>query len=451
MKNLKILIVAAFTSLVFIQCSDFLDVKPSAKIAIPETGDDLMAILSGVNDNNYNFAAGLGEIGSDNVFVIPAVWQAILIEEWRNSYTWSGFVSDTYWDGGYRKVSRANIVLENASHVRFKNQAQREEVLGMAHFFRGHAYFDLAQVFSRPYTNETEDDYGIVLRKSADVNVKSVRSTIRETYDQIIFDLKFSAQTLPPSKPLYPTRPYRASAYGALARVYLAINDYENAKLYADSCLNFESDLMDYNMITNKPYPFQKFNPEAFFYTQISGSGILTEATARVDPDLVALYEEGDQRKRLFFSQKADGYHSFVGDYGAQSGALKFSGLTTAELILIQAECLVRTGHLDEAKRSIQKLIDNRYEKTLTPNISGYDASVFLKFVLAERRKELVFRGLRWSDLRRLSVEELGKSQWVRKLNSEEYIMTKDRMKKFAFKIPQDVIDITQMPQNLDQ
>jgi hypothetical protein len=67
--------------------------------------------------------------------------------------------------------------------------------------------------------------------------------------------------------------------------------------------------------------------------------------------------------------------------------------------------------------------------------------------ILTERRKELIFRGLRWPDLRRLNKDGAGVSV-TRKLDGQTYTLTPNSL-KYTWLIPQQVIDFNPgMPQN---
>jgi hypothetical protein len=68
----------------------------------------------------------------------------------------------------------------------------------------------------------------------------------------------------------------------------------------------------------------------------------------------------------------------------------------------------------------LNQLLVKRYRGNFTP-IVFEDETQALKVVLAERRKELAFRGLRWSDLRRLNADDRFKETLSRTLAGQEY------------------------------
>ena len=65
---------------------------------------------------------------------------------------------------------------------------------------------------------------------------------------------------------------------------------------------------------------------------------------------------------------------------------------------------------------------------------------------LKERRKELLFRGLRWSDLKRYNRDGAGISL-ERTVNGTTYTLPPNDL-RYAIAIPEDIIKMTGMPQN---
>jgi len=64
-----------------------------------------------------------------------------------------------------------------------------------------------------------------------------------------------------------------------------------------------------------------------------------------------------------------------------------------------------------------------------------------------ERRKELIFRGLRWSDLRRLNMDTRFAVTLKRKVNNKEFLLLpKDA--RYTLQIPISVIKSSGIQQN---
>src|SRR5690606_381451 len=127
---------------------------------------------------------------------------------------------------------------------------------------------------------------------------------------------------------------------------------------------------------------------------------------ARVDSTLYQSFDDNDLRKTAYFLQLNDGYR-FKGMY-SDNANLCFTGITNAELLLISAEGKIREGDLAHGMRLMDKLLINRFKTNTYQSPSDLSQPNALKFVLDERRKELLMRGLRFSDLKRLNLEGAG-------------------------------------------
>src|SRR5690606_14179452 len=79
-----------------------------------------------------------------------------------------------------------------------------------------------------------------------------------------------------------------------------------------------------------------------------------------------------------------------------------FSGLALDEMHLIKAECLARLDLVDESMKTMNELLVKRNESSFIPMEASSSEDAVEK-VMIEKRKQLVFRGIRWSDLRRLN------------------------------------------------
>jgi len=71
-----------------------------------------------------------------------------------------------------------------------------------------------------------------------------------------------------------------------------------------------------------------------------------------------------------------------------------------------------------------------------------------LDLILDERRKELPFRGVRWSDLRRYVLEGRPVKNIVRTIKDKTYELKPERISSYVLKIPYQVIMNNGMEQN---
>lgn len=436
--------------------SEWLDERSDKSLVVPTTLADLQAMLDNTPYMTGNHQGGvlpeMGQNGSDDYFLTDNVWNSINIV-YKNAYVWA---SDIYegnssfdWNTPYRTVFYANTVLSHLDEIVPENYQLNEyaSIKGSTLFYRANAFFHLAQIFSKPYSISAHTDLGIPLRLDPDFNIPTRRSTIFETYERILNDLD-EALTLLPELPVYKTRPSKAAVFGLKSRIYLVMQDYENALVNAEECLNLQGDLLDFNSIdVNANLPFPRFGIEVIFDSSLIYG--LAMDNHIVSPDLYDLYEVNDLRRNAYF-REIFGERKFKGSY-IRSQSVLFGGIATDEVILIKSECHARLGQIQPAMLSLNMLLENRYVKdngisTYNP-IEVNSQTEALDLILIERRKELPFRGLRWMDLRRLNLEGRGITL-SRVVNGTEYVL-EPNSSRYTYPIPDNVILATGIEQNV--
>ncbi len=449
MKNHKIYLFATFM-LIVIGCKKFLDVKPDARLDVPATLTDFQALLDRYRVMNNSDPAS-GEISADNYYLFTADYLSLSGDNFRNIYTWQKdnlFVPQTNdWFNCYSPVFICNTILAGLANVQVTgfNRNDYNDVKGQALYARGRAFFMAAGLWAMAYDSKTAAAQpGIPIRLGIDFNEKSVRSSVQDSYSQIINDLSAAAALLP-VMPVSVERPSKPAAFAMLARTYLDMGDYDQAGLYADSCLQLCRTLVDYNTLDpTARYPLQKFNPEVIHESLIATPQIITNADARIDTNLYASYAANDLRKTIFFTQGSGGSQVFRGSY--EGGGNLFSGIATDEVYLIRAECLARTGNVAGAMEALNTLLVNRFASgTFVPRTATSGADALMQ-VLAERRKELIMRGLRWMDLKRLNLSGAGIAL-SRMVNGQTYTLPANDV-RYALPIPDDIIQLSGMQQN---
>jgi len=137
------------------------------------------------------------------------------------------------------------------------------------------------------------------------------------------------------------------------------MQQYSQAGAYADSCLQLDPGLMDYNQLSlGSTYPFPKYNEEVLFESELYNYGLFYSTLTRVDTTLYASYAPNDLRRKGFFVVRA-GNLNFKGTYSGVH--TRFGGIATDEIYLIRAECEARQGNTTSALRDLNTLLENRY------------------------------------------------------------------------------------------
>ncbi|MGN6602263.1 MAG: RagB/SusD family nutrient uptake outer membrane protein [Ginsengibacter sp.] len=437
-------------------CEKFLAKKSDSTLIVPSTVQDLQQLLDDAEMMNYEATPSMSASSTDDYF-IPAKTLQNLIRGYKDIYFWheTDLNSINDWSICYEKVYNCNLCLERLKDIKQKNSnsAERNNVKGSALFFRSYYFLQLVWNYANAYdNNKADEELGIALRTSSDFNIPSVRATLAQTYSQIIKDSKESLIYLPKSSAI-PTRPSKCAAFGLLARTFLSMRDYKNALLYADSALQINNQLINFNgdediiAPLSKNVPFKKFNKEIIFYSEMNKQIPLnrTNYKGRIDTFLFSYFNEDDLRKKAYFAKNVDGYEMFKANYTGSIYAF-FTGIATDEMYLIRAEGYLRTGNLEQGLQDLNTLLKSRWkEKNYIP-IENITIEEALKMVLIERRKELLMRGLRWMDIKRLNKEG-AKIIPERIENGNKYFL-QPNSPYYALPLPEDIIRITGMSQN---
>lgn len=451
-KSIYILLFSGM-ALIWTSCQkDWLGAKPNISLVVPSTINDFQQLLDNTNVFNINQPA-LGEIGSADFTLTTASWQSLTTNREKNAFLW---LPDIYggetvvndWSTPYQAVFNANVAMEGLSAIKENttNASSWNNVQGSALFYRANAFYKLAQVFCKTYSPATaSSDLGIPLRLKSDITVKSVRATVQQTYDQIIGDLQ-AAKNLLPISPLYKTRPSKPAAYALLAKTYLVMGNYKEALLCADSCIKLYPGLIDYNTLNPAAtYPFTLFNDEVIYHSLMQSYPIFLQTRLLVDSALYSSYEPNDLRKTLFFKTVTGGY-TFKGSY--YGNRILFDGIGNDEVYLIRAECYARTGSASAAVDDLNKLLSLRYKKgTFVPYPTSMAADAALQLIIKERRKELIYRGIRWSDLRRINPDSRFAITLSRFFNGQTYTLPAND-ERYVLPIPDNEIQLSGIPQN---
>lgn len=442
----KILLICCSTCLL-LSCKKFLDERQDAAMVIPSTLDDIEKMMDHGNAMSF-MMADHADGSSDDVYVPPATL-ATLDQGSYNNYTWGPeyFFDQTQstWSQAYLVINYANIVLEKISEIdrTDRNAVQWDRVYSTAHFFRAYAYNLLVNTFSPAYDPATYNtDMGVCLRLKSDFNILSVRSSVKECYDQILFDATEALQRLP-VEPVYKARPCKPAAFALLARIYLTIGDFKKAGDYADSCIRLYPTLLNYNEINLNPgAAFPMFNEDVIFHAVGGSSPFMFPNRVRVDTLLYRSYSTDDLRRKLFFNTVTDG-QAHTGSY---AGGYFFSGISSPEAYLIKAEALAEQGFYTDGMATLNLLLQKRWRTGTFVPFTANSKEEAIAIIRTERRKELTFRGLRFFDLKRWNKR--GANIIVRRKIGNELLELLPNDLRYAIPIPRRVIDMTGMPQN---
>lgn len=427
----------------------FLGEPTSKSLVIAKTLEDLSSILN--YTSNMNYGAYFCMV-ADGDFTLTDTYLVTASTLNRNTYLWKANIYETQrfgqgWTGPFLQILNANVVLEGLQKLTPADATQQElnSLKGNALFFRAMAYTELVLNFTPPFVpSDASKQLGLPIRKTSNVSEVLQRSNLKETITFIISDLTEAIQLLP-EKAISINLPGRAAAFTLLARTYLAMQDYGKSLTFAEEALKLQGELLDYkNIPIRSPFtfnnPFVAANIEILFYQQGNQSVTTRNKAFQLRQDIFDSFQPNDLRKARLF----DSNRNFIGSYSGTN--LIFSGITNSEAWLTAAECSARLGKTEEALNYLNTLCKNRYDQTFV-HYQSTDKKEILKWVLDERRKELITRS-RWFDLRRLNLDPEFAVTLTRTYKGETYTLPPNSS-RYTFPIPQEEIDISGITQNI--
>lgn len=342
-----------------------------------------------------------------------------------------------YWVDTYKLINRANLVIEGVGKA-IQNgvisQAEGNDYIGQALFFRAFSYYELNNFFSRPYKHTPDASHmgmPYLLKPSntlasIDENSQIGRGSVASNYAQIIADLD-QAESLTASKT---TRSVKngivyASKEAAIAlktRVYMTKGDY--AKVITEA--NKLNGLYTLTADPNGPFANNYGNTESIFSLENSATnnpgvnGALPSqyngrALIAVSPIiwnqpgwLATDKRRGPNLIRTVTNAASQPQFLLTNKYKDTSTLTDASPLIRyAEVLLNRAEAKARLGdatYLADLNAVRNRSLANPATEQYTAFNTAADA---VKAILLERRIEFLGEGQRWNTIQRLQHDDL--------------------------------------------
>jgi hypothetical protein len=441
----KTAILSCLTALSVAGCDQFLAPKPTDVLA-PENfyrsaADAVSAVNSVYSQSQwvYFWIWYESDVASDDVFATPNYGAD---GHQLASYTfdptlWS---IDDLWTNAYITINKANIVLDRVPPIEM-DVAERNRVLGEAHYLRALMYFQLVRMFGDVPLMEHE-------AKSV-ADAKIARTPAAQVYALIVSDLQTAMNDLPPSYSGADLgRATSGAATSLLAKVYLNQKDYNNAAKFAGQVMSSGQYSLNARWLDNFKISDEFVNPESIFeinygapeqtpgvvgsvqtlFTLPSGfPGGDAYGLIQVNPDLIALYSANDQRGNGA-TYMTSPYTTALGDivtWGVPNGAAFHKWIDEtdskdmtarswqqmpnnwiiqryADVVLIYAEA-VSSGGTATNGAAEAALNQVRARAGIQP-VAGLGSAALTDSIRVERRREFAFEGQRWFDLSRWGI-----------------------------------------------
>ena len=365
--------------------------------------DDLQDLLNSSYDVLANYKNGLSqrllELMSPNIDEVFTDANGFFREVYtRNTNIFNEEVQ-SYYKEPYFAIHRANTLLENVDRIDM-SESDRNRMIAEARFIRGLSHFDAANVMAHPPGFTSDNSHlGVPIRLIAGADPVN-RSTVDETYDAIIRDLRYAEENLPSSNGVYATS---YAAQGMLAKVYFMEQNYDSAIYYVNQVIGAGS---PYSLSgdLNARYS-QNITSEHVFYTLSTGAGDnrarifidsyrsdLNEPFLKVTQELydLATANASDERAAWFEERTREDGSSFYVTTKFNATFLNSAVVHVVELLLTRAESYAIQNELTLAMDDVNEIRNRAGLADLSP-ISTQQQ--ILDAVRQERRIELSLEG----------------------------------------------------------
>lgn len=470
----SLLICAVF---VLQSCGDFLD-NPPKGMTIPSRCEDYEKLLN--NQSLINSLDGDLEYLTDNVHLLNKDQSAsgyIYInkgDDIRNLYSFApGQIQvagskDYIWNNAYDRLFTLNTVINEVMSSTGSTEKNKLRIKAEALFARAFEYLNLVNIYGKHYNPATAaTDLGVPYLTKGDINQDYTRHTVAQVYEFILADLKEAAPNLADIVP-NKAHPDKAALNSFYARIYLYMGQYGDALTYANKALESNGNLLNLNdyelndvgatwdRVHLKGDKTKRLpdidHPEDNYFKMQTGS---LQGSVMINQQMRDLFKKDvsgnakDLRKEFFYAEDqvdlGGGVTTFPGECAYVLYMTQNVGFTTAENLLIAAECEARVGDKDRAMILINKLRDHRFENNVALSAtSNLDA---LGKVLDERRRELAMKSFRLFDLKRLNLDPATQTTVTHTADGETWTLAPNDM-KYILPVNQEILDFKpDMPQ----
>lgn len=386
-------------------CKKFLEEVPDYALPSSSAITDVStarAAIVGTYDRVQNYYASsyptLGTITADHVIFNGTLSEYLQLDQ--NAIPTDNVITVSAYQGLYRTINSANSVIAYVPLVNdpLLTDAEKNKILGEAYFIRALSYFDLGRGWG---------GVQLQLKPTTDLTVlKGIkRSTLDQTYDQVLADL-IQAEQLLPEDATTRNRAQKSAARALRARLHLYRKQWADAETYATQVISNTK----YTLV--KPYksfftaPFQtaesvlelafSSNDRNSYWNLWYPSSSGGQFTLKPSDGLIAKLNDpnvGGTRKALIAGTGATVYGVLYNTVGLSTDPAYL--IRIAELYLIRAEARAQLNKLPEAAADLNA-VRARADVGVT---TATTQPALIQAIEDENGIEFAFEAHRWFDL----------------------------------------------------
>ena len=396
-----------FLALLFLHasCKKYLEETPNNALptesSITDANTARAAVIGAYDRLQAYYASSfptLGTITTDNVIFNGTLSEYLQLDQ--NAIPTDNVITVAAYQGMYRAINSANSVIAALPGISdpLLTAAEKDKLLGEAYFIRALSYFDLARGWG-----------GVQLQLQPTTDLQGLkgvkRSTLDQTYDQVLADLT-QAELLLPEDATTRNRAQKSTARALRARLHLYRKQWAEAETYATQVISNAK----YALV--KPYkafftaPFQStesvlelaysVNDRNTYWNLWYPSSAGGQFTLKPSDALIAKLNNpavGGTRNSLIAGTGSTVYGVLYNT--TSTGTDPSYVIRIAELYLIRAEARTQLNKLSEAAADLNAI----RTRADVPPTTATTKEALLQAIEDENGLEFAFEAHRWFDL----------------------------------------------------
>ncbi len=416
-------------TLLNVSCDDELDITPKGKVTLG-TVSELELLLNQEYQLGDYPANSLGILCGESVGLFDQV-SAVLSQTNTVKYALMAFdehinratltTEDVRYNSIYRYVNYMNTVINKMDEAT-GDASLKPRLVAEACVMRAWLHFLAVNIYAKQYDAATaETEGGIAYVTTMEVTEQKQKKTIAETYRLILDDCSDAIiAQLPDDHGTQTMRGDKAWGNAVRAIVLMQMKRYAEALPYAQEAIRLRPQIFDRSSIKTSTEWIQN-ETEACNFLYMEGAArvaptmeMLTEEAATLfeDDDYVMKYEKTGWS--LSYGKMYSGLPN-IRMFMGWSTMCNVYGLTSEQLHYVAAECLIRTGKIDDGLTLVdkvrQKRIENCVPLTATTEKEAMDKLQKAKFIECLATPFNFFDRRRWNseaDYRKVITHKLG-------------------------------------------
>ncbi|MEZ0454710.1 RagB/SusD family nutrient uptake outer membrane protein [Sphingobacterium thalpophilum] len=387
--------------------------------------------LSLIVNDMYLLAYNVPNVISSNVLTMDKVLLTYDESADRAALT----PTDSRYDGLYKNIAMvANIVLANADQAS-GDRKLLDQLKAEAYALRSYMHFLLVNMYAKAYDPASAaTDGGIPY--VTDINFEQInpKLTVQEVYDKMLADVDaaIASQALP-DRPKNSMRFGKAFAYALKAKILMSIRNYSGALDAVNSALAINNTLEDHRYLLSEPVRANRVLSRKGLTAQ---DNLFYAFSNTFDPSLLTptyeilsdYYEPGNIIK------------DYTNVYNYQLGALyvglpdipawiaisyegNSGGMTVSDLVMMKAECLIRSDKVSAGMEEIEKIRIRRIAPEVYKPLVAKDIPTAMAHLKKVSRIEFLFTWRNFVNIKRWNTEPAYAETTKRTINGKTYVL----------------------------